>query len=126
MLRSLSTGSGVVAVCVMEAGAEVAAAVTAGESNLAAVVLRTVSRAAACALSTPVAVCGVDAVETGGAPLLTDSGPQPLATVMIASESTRRTKLRVLEGSMIDGGSIRARRSETRATRRVAAPVRVR
>src|SRR5690242_7660256 len=107
-LRFLSVGSGVVAVRTTGAVADGAVA-TAGDAGLRGVVSAAVSRDVARALSTAAAVCGVDAVDTGGAPLLTDSGPQPIAVATMASESTRRTKLRVVEGSMVNGGSMRAR-----------------
>src|SRR5690242_7939829 len=124
-VRFLSAGSGVLEACGAGAAADGAGAAAAGAAGLRLVVSRALSRAAACALSTPVAVCGVDAVETGGAPLLTDSGPQPNAVAMAATASVRRTIMRDVEGSMVNGGSMRARRSETRATCRVGAPVRV-
>lgn len=115
MLRFLSVGSGVVAVCVTEAPAEAAGTATAGAAAFRVVVSGALSRDAVRVLSTPAAVCGLDAVETGGAPLLTDSGPQPYAAAMMTSEIARRTRFRVVEGSMVKDGSMRARRSETRA-----------
>src|SRR5512138_1889354 len=99
VLRFLSAGSGVVGLCTTGVVAD-----GAGETTAAAAGFRVasgaLSRRATCTLSTPVAVCGVDAVETGGAPLLTDSGPQPIAVPMTTSESARRTILRVIEGNM--------------------------
>ena len=79
-----------------------AVAVTVGDAGVF-VVSRAVSRDAARPLSVPDAVCGVDAVETGGAPLLTDSGPQPTAALRATSVSARRAIMRVVEGSMVKG-----------------------
>ncbi len=53
--------------------------------------------------TTPAAVCGVDAVDTGGAPLLTDSGPQPTKTAKHVSAEARRNVLRDVERSIVLG-----------------------
>ena len=79
-----------------------AVAVTVGDAGVF-VVSRAVSRGAPWALSVPDAVCGVDAVETGGAPLLTDSGPQAVAADIATSVSARCAIMRVVEGSMVKG-----------------------
>src|SRR4051812_16633615 len=59
----------------------------------------------------PATVCGVEAVETGGAPLLTDSGPQAPAAMTANGATARQMILRVVERSMMRG-SIRARRAK--------------
>ena len=66
----------------------------------------------------PAIVCGVDAVDTGGAPLLTDSGPQATAMVTANGATARRMKMRDVERSMMRG-IYTSTESETRASARV-------
>ena len=69
-----------------------------------------------CVLSlTPTAACGVEAVVTGGAPLLTDSGPQPRTRMNNGGASTRAAPWKPVKRNMRRSRSMRAE-SETRAT----------
>ena len=63
-------------------------------------------------------VCGVDAVDTGGAPLLTDSGPQATAMMTANGATARPMKMRDVERSMMRG-IYTSTESETRASVRV-------
>ena len=99
LLRFFSVGSGVVEVGGPEAAADGAGGLATGAAGFP-VVSGGVAGCDVRALSSPVAVCGVEAVETGGAPLLTDSGPQPLAAAMAARKSARVAKVRVLKGNI--------------------------
>ena len=101
LLRFLRAGSGVAAAGVTEVAGDGVGGAATGATGFG-VVSGAVVGGAVCAVSTPVAVWGADDVETGGAPLPTDS-LQPVAAVMTASDSARRTKVRVLKGSIVKG-----------------------
>ena len=102
LLRFLRAGIGAVAAGVTEVAGDGAGGVITGAAAGFGVVSGAIVGSAVCALSTLVAVWGADDVETGGAPLPTDS-LQPVAAVMTASDSARRTKVRVLKGSIVKG-----------------------
>lgn len=63
----------------------------------------------------PPTVCGLDAVETGGAPLLTDSGPHAPTRTRANGATARHMKLRDLERRMMRG-IYTSTESETRAS----------
>ncbi|HEY2856148.1 MAG TPA: hypothetical protein VGJ18_25125 [Gemmatimonadaceae bacterium] len=93
VVASLGTDAGVTAVA---PAAAVSRAVLSRRARARRVVSRAVSLAARDRIvSMPAACCGVDAVETGGAPLLTDSGPQAVKMKDVARAAAHAAAFRI-------------------------------
>jgi hypothetical protein len=120
-VRCFSTGTGAAVL-----GVAAAALATFVSRALLSLVLVAVSRPGNARRVVSVlaeAVCGDEDVDTGGAPLLTDSGPQAPSEVNAISAAARRAKIRddvvgiMTEADLCVHGMREARHSVARASR---------